>query len=149
MCTITKELKKPKTGTGYKLVIKHKNGFYSPSTGIKYTVGMDIPHLSHREEMIDGKWASPFDYRYYEKRMQGNTGIFVKQKDLFGAGMSFSSNYHYSVIRIKLGRVLYHGRLDGDEVYVGDDVMEITELYTTIKKTNGYVNRKKLNRVKQ
>lgn len=150
MCTITKELKKSKVGSGYKLVIKHKGDFYSPSTGLKYKVGMTIPNMKKNGAMTDGEWKSPFEVEYfYEPRMQGNTGVIRKVSDLFGSYFGISDNFDYSIVKMTLGRVKYIGHLSGYDTMIGDDILEIKEMYTIKERDDGSVHKWKFKRVKQ
>lgn len=148
MCKITKELEKPKTVNGYKLVIKYKGEFYSPSTGLKYSVGMTIPKMKKLRKRIDGEWSNPLNPYWYEERMQGKTGIFLKLKDMFDiGGICISENHHYSIVKMKLGNVLYEGNMDGTPIYIGNDIQELKEVYTTKELGNEYADKEIFKRV--
>lgn len=131
MCDITKELTKPITRTGYKIVINIKGKFYSPSTGLKYEVGMKIPKMKTvRDKYIDNRWGNPLNVSNYENRMQGNTGIFANLKDLLNTRIVTHITTKYSIIKVKLGDIKYEAEYSNNKVFVGSDIQEITEVMT-------------------
>lgn len=119
MCTITKELETITSETGYKLAIKKNGKYYSPSTGLEYTIGMELPHMTTIiRENTDGCWKNPLDKRsdVYEDRMQGNTAIFESIEDIMNLHLNTSSFLNYAILEMTLDNVLYDGILDGKKL---------------------------------
>lgn len=130
MCTITKKLKKEKIATGYKLVLKFGRSYYSPATGLKYTVGMEIPIMKKvKTSKVDGNWPNPL-HKYsvsYEERMQGYTGVFANLRDLKDSYLKLSPDFNYTIIKIKLGGIKYEGELKNKKTYIGNKILDIEE----------------------
>lgn len=141
MCDITKELKKPKTKVGYKLVIKHMDKFYSPSTLLKYSVGMKIPKMKQLGRLcypLSNLWRNPLGKNsgWYEERMQGNTAVFSNLKQLLNGDMGLDIHPNYSILKIKLGNIKYDGRLHigmGNylDTHIGNEILEMKEIYVS------------------
>ena len=143
MCTITKELETPIKASGYKFVIKKDNRYFSPCTGLEYTVGMTLPKMTEFiKENADNGWDSDILRKgsaFYEERMQGNTGIIRTLDGLLSANFYLDSTFLYAVIKITLDNTLYKGEFLGVKTLIGNGISNIEEI-GIVEPNSGYLN---------
>lgn len=124
MCTILRKTDKTEV-TGYKAVIKIDGKFYSPFTGMEYTVGMTIPKMIKRGEIRYSEYENVLDEysNHYNKEMQGKTGVFKSIRQC----REYADSSGFTMLEMKLGGVIYDGRFDEDHTYIGTEILEIKE----------------------
>lgn len=141
MCKVLNKFEGKETFTGYKLVLKIDGEYYSPSTGLKYEVGMKIPKMKKRGENIDGTWANPLsDGIFYEPLMQGKTSVLDYKIDairLLNDVDEYSEYKHddYVILKMTIGGDMYKGRLNYSSEFkdyvaytvIGSEILEIEE----------------------
>lgn len=128
-----------KSFVGYKIAIKRDNGYYSPYTGIKYTVG----RVKTVNVDTDGSYSHRLFREYfrhyilYSPGMRGKTGVYKSLKDAqmdinntqftFG-GMIANRNLKYALLKMELSGDLYDAKFNDEGTMVGNTIEYMEEI---------------------
>lgn len=132
MCQFSTESNK-KSVSGYKVAIYNNGKFYSPVTGIEYSIGnipipkrygkYSIRDLIHIVNVLDKKECA------HDSKYKGLTAVFKNKKDAIRLCDTWERNsgykYSISVIKLKLSGKLYEGKYGHDQVYLGSTIESI------------------------
>jgi hypothetical protein len=126
MCRIQSK-SRAKQFSGYKVVVKKNGKYYSPSTGLKYEVGMKLPSMTKRHTNAHTKWKDPLakDGRWYNELMQGKTGVF---RTIASARWVTKHYPELTIIKMTVGGEMYKGSLGSHLLSVGTEILEMNEI---------------------
>lgn len=130
MCQLTIPYKKAKIFTGYKMVLKRNNRYYSPYTGLVY-YPRKIPIMKkYRTNTIDGflsKGVLNEVGRFYEKKMEGKTGVFITKS----AAENFreqTDDTDCVLLKITIKGGLIRGIFANSSIIAGEYIESVKEL---------------------
>jgi hypothetical protein len=119
-------------GSGYKVVIKKDNEYYSPTIGIKYNIGpVEIPtvQINYIDLIIDSI-LSPNSVAYSET-MIGRTCVFMDflaAKSIFNTWKGHSRG-ELTIVKMTVSKDLMIGSYGFYTVVGGKEIVRIRELY--------------------
>lgn len=108
MCNIIREYSKDvEVVTGYKVAIRYKNKYLSPSTGIEYKVG-EVPKLNRSDNdkrFIHTHWKNPLEKysTFFDKRHRGSTQLF---EELYHARRFLQATFIKGCVTEDIGLVI-------------------------------------------
>jgi len=131
MCTITGTCNL-KEFTGYKVALKINGKYYSPVTGMEYTLGKIKPPETIRKNYTVEGFANVLQNTNpaHERRMVGNTAVFINKKNAknFRKNLRFWYNDARSVIlKMTLQNIMFDGIYEFDKVRIGSTIKSFKE----------------------
>jgi len=134
MCTITGTCNL-KEFTGYKVALKINGKYYSPVTGMEYTLGkIKPPKTIYKNYTVEG-FADVLENTdpAHERRMIGNIAVFVYEKDAehFRKHLMF---WHLTtkpviILKMTLQNVIFKGEYLYRKVRIGSTIKSIKECH--------------------
>jgi len=137
MCTITGTCNL-KEFTGYKVALKINGKYYSPVTGMEYTLGKIKPPKRIRKNFIVEGWfvnVLQKKEHAHKKEMVGNTAVFINKKDaknfrkdlkFWGLGFP-GDDINLVILKMTLQNIVFDGMYGFDKVRIGSTIKSMKE----------------------
>lgn len=137
MCDLNRKTNK-KSVVGYKFVIKHDGGYYSPATGMRYEIGLIKPVTVFgevRADIFNDSLLTPGSFCFSEG-LVGRTAVFnsFASCELFinRSARVISDMFDTCIIKMKLSNDLIGGTYSHSDVTAGRTIDLIEEVKINI-----------------